>query len=299
MTYESFETVENILEWLVNHRLEHPDLAELADEVGLSPHHLQRVFKRWVGISPKKFLQFLTLEDAKRRLADSASVLDATYDVGLSGPGRLHDLFVTFEAMTPGEYKARASDIEIRYGFHETPFGECMLALTHRGICGLGFVINGDRGACVADFRARWPGATFIESPERTARQVEQIFVTNARPLDEGVPQLKLFVRGSAFQVKVWEALLTIPPGCLTTYSDLAERMGKGRQAARAVGGAVGANPVSWLIPCHRVIRESGALSGYHWGLPRKLGMIGWEAVTADPAGEQEEFATAGSGTGR
>lgn len=297
MTLETFETVENVLEWLVSHRLDQPDLGELSDEVGLSPHHLQRVFKRWVGISPKKFLQFLTLEDAKRRLADSASVLDATYDVGLSGPGRLHDLFVTFEAMTPGEYKSRASDIEIRFGFHQTPFGECMLSVTDRGICGLGFVVDGDRDACIADFRARWPGAAFIESPERTARQVERIFVSNARPSTEDGAGLKLFVRGSAFQVKVWEALLTIPPGHLTTYSDIARRMGKGRQAARAVGGAVGANPISWLIPCHRVIRESGALSGYHWGLPRKLGMIGWEAAASSH--ESEVLATASSATGR
>lgn len=296
MTEETYATIESVLEWLVDRRLEHPELSELAEEVGLSPHHLQRVFKRWVGISPKKFLQFLTLEDAKRRLEDSASVLDATYDVGLSGPGRLHDLFVTFEAMTPGEYKARASDIDIRFGFHPTPFGECMLAITDRGICGLGFVVEGDRTACLEDFRARWPGATFIESPERTARQIEQIFTTNAVRRGNETAQLKLFVRGSAFQVKVWEALLTIPAGHLTTYSDLAERMGKGRQAARAVGGAVGANSISWLIPCHRVIRESGALSGYHWGLPRKLGMIGWEAATSDRA---EELATAGSVIGR
>lgn len=299
MTDETYETIENVLEWLVDHRLEHPELSDLAEEVGLSPHHLQRVFKRWVGISPKKFLQFLTLEDAKRRLADSASVLDATYDVGLSGPGRLHDLFVTFEAMTPGEYKARASDIKIRFGFHATPFGECMLAVTDRGICGLGFVVNGDRAACLGDFRARWPGASFVESPERTARQIEQIFVPGTQSIAGDAPELKLFVRGSAFQVKVWEALLTIPSGHLTTYSDLAQRMGKGRQAARAVGGAVGANPISWLIPCHRVIRESGALSGYHWGLPRKLGMIGWEAVAAVSSSETEELVTAGSVTGR
>lgn len=296
MTEETYATIENVLEWLVDHRLEHPELSDLAKEVGLSPHHLQRVFKRWVGISPKKYLQFLTLEDAKRRLAASASVLDATYDVGLSGPGRLHDLFVSFEAMTPGEYKTGASDIEIRYGFHATPFGECMLAITCRGICGLGFVIDGDKTACLEDFRARWPGAAFIEAPERTARQIEQIFTTNTGPREEDAAQLKLFVRGSAFQVKVWEALLTIPAGHLTTYSDLAERMGKGRQAARAVGGAVGANPISWLIPCHRVIRESGALSGYHWGLPRKLGMIGWEAATSNKA---EEMAIAGSVIGR
>jgi len=298
MTKETFETIEAVLAQLVDRRHDQPDLSELAKESGLSPHHLQRVFTRWVGISPKKFLQYLTLEDAKGRLADSASVLDASYDVGLSGPGRLHDLFVTFEAMTPGEYKSRAADIEVFYGFHATPFGECMLSLTDRGICGLGFVENGDRLACLADFQARWPGAKFIESTARTAPQAARIFVSGeGEAADE--TGLRLCVRGSAFQVKVWEALLTIPPGHLTTYSDIARRLGKGRQAARAVGGAVGANPVSWLIPCHRVIRESGALSGYHWGLPRKLGMIGWEAVKTVPANRIEDSSTASSATGR
>ena len=299
MADETYEIIENVLECLVEPWLEHPELSGLAEAVGLSPRHLERVFKRWVGISPEKFLQSLTLEDTKRRLADSASVLDATYDVGLSGPERRHDLFVTFETMKPGEYKAHTSDIKIRFGFHATPFGECMLAITARGICGLGFVINGDRTVCLEDFRARWPAASFVESPERTARKIEQIFVPGAQPGTGEAPELKLLVRGSAFQVKVWQALLTIPSGRLTTYSDLAERIGKGRQAARAVAGAVGRNPISWLIPCHRVICKNGALSGYHWGLLRKLGMIGWEAAAAVTLNEAEGLATAGSVTGR
>lgn len=279
MSTQTYTAVGKALTWLVEHREEQPELCDLASAVGVSPHHLQRLFTRWVGISPKKFLQFLTLDAAKSRLADSVSVLDATLDAGLSGPGRLHDLFVTFEAMTPGEYKARGKGLDIRYGVHDTPFGRCLIAQTDRGVCGLGFVDAGGVQASLDDFSGRWPAALFVEDPTSTAVTVQRIFDAEPSSNQGDVPPLRLFVPGTPFQIKVWEALLAIPPGCLTTYSTLAKRIGKHPGAARAVGQAVGANPVSWLIPCHRVIRESGALSGYHWGLPRKLGMIGWEAA--------------------
>ncbi|MEE8445810.1 MAG: bifunctional helix-turn-helix domain-containing protein/methylated-DNA--[protein]-cysteine S-methyltransferase [Alphaproteobacteria bacterium] len=260
---------------------EQPSLAELAAEAGVSEHHFQRMFTRRVGVSPKKFLQHLTLEAAKRRLRDSASVLDATYDSGLSGPGRLHDLFVTFEAMTPGEYKARGEGLTIRYGFHDSPFGECLLMATDRGICGLGFATGAGRDAVLAHRMSGREKATLLFDDSATAPYVPQIFVPRNQPALPDAPPLRLLLRGSRFQLKVWKALLSMPSGTLTTYQDLARRIGL-PGGARAVGNANGANPIPWLIPCHRVIRKTGAIGGYDWGVGRKMAMIGWEAALQD-----------------
>ncbi len=260
---------------------EQPSLAELAAEAGVSEHHFQRMFTRRVGVSPKKFLQHLTLEAAKRRLRESASVLDATYDSGLSGPGRLHDLFVTFEAMTPGEYKARGEGLTIRYGFHDSPFGECLLMATDRGICGLGFATGAGRDAALAHRMNGREKATLLFDDAATAPYVPQIFMPRGQPAPTDTPPLRLLLRGSRFQLKVWKALLSMPSGTLTTYQDIARRIGL-PGAARAVGSANGANPIPWLIPCHRVIRKTGAIGGYDWGAGRKMAMIGWEAALQD-----------------
>jgi len=249
-----------------------PELDRIAAEVGVSPHHLQRVFTQWVGVSPKKFLQFLTLERAKACLAESASVLDAALDAGLSGPGRLHDLFVAHEAVTPGEYKQRGAGLAITYGWAESPFGDCLVMTTPRGICGVGFAGDKGRDATFADLAARWPDARFIEDAASVRALAQRIFAP------AGGDGLRLVLYGTPWQIKVWEALLRIPAGALVSYDDVARQIGAAG-ASRAVGAAVGDNPIAWLIPCHRVIRKTGAFSDYHWGRPRKLAMIGWEAA--------------------
>jgi len=263
---------------------EQPPLTELAATVGVSPHHFQRMFTRRVGVSPKKFLQHLTLEAAKRRLSESASVLDAAYEAGLSGPGRLHDLFVTFEAMTPGEYKAQGEGLTIRYGYHDSPFGECLLMVTDRGICGLGFSTGIGREAAIAHRMRGREKAALLFDDTATAPYVPAIFAAPGETAPRDAPPLRLLLRGSRFQLKVWEALLIMPPGTLTTYQDLARRIGLPAGAARAVGNANNANPIPWLIPCHRIIRKTGAIGGYDWGVGRKMAMIGWEAAAAEGA---------------
>lgn len=272
-----YARMDRVLDMLATTFPDQPSLAELAAHVGLSEHYFQRMFLRWVGVSPKKFLQHLTLAEAKRRLRESASVLDAAYDAGLSGPGRLHDLFVTFEAMTPGEYKARGAGLTIRYGYHQTLFGECLLMATERGICGLGFVIGDAREAALSKLSRGWERATLLRDDAATADFIPLIFADPARHAPRDAAPIRLLLRGSRFQLKVWQALLDIPQGGLTTYQDIARRIGL-PAASRAVGNANGANPISWLIPCHRVIRKSGELGGYGWGLGRKVAMIGWEA---------------------
>jgi AraC family transcriptional regulator, regulatory protein of adaptative response / methylated-DNA-[protein]-cysteine methyltransferase len=270
-----FDRIGEALAFLENHRREQPSLDEIAASVGLSPHHFQRRFRRWVGISPKRFLQYLTLESAKASLGRSRSVLDATLDVGLSSPGRLHDLFVTLDAVSPGEFKAQGGELTIHTGEHEGPFGRTLLAVTERGVCGLSFHTT-DCGEGYERLRKHWPRANFCDDPERTAPLFERIFSSDAKR-----PRLDLFVSGTNFQIKVWEALLQIEPGWLSSYGDVARAIGKPR-AVRAVGTAVGANPIAWLIPCHRVIREMGAFGKYRWGPERKLAMIGWEAARAE-----------------
>jgi AraC family transcriptional regulator of adaptative response/methylated-DNA-[protein]-cysteine methyltransferase len=242
--------------------------------VHLSKYHFQRLFKRWAGISPTQFLHFLTLEYAKERLRESHSVLDAALDAGLSGPGRLHDLFVTFEAITPGEYKRQGAGLQITYGFHDTPFGQCLLATTERGICALYFVQDGDRMAALEQLAEHWPQARLEENASQTQPLVDRIFAPDsakqARPFH-------LLLKGTNFQVKVWQALLAIPPGALASYQDVAAYLGK-PNGARAVGGAVARNPVAYLIPCHRVINKAGEIHRYRWGATRKKAMVGWEA---------------------
>jgi AraC family transcriptional regulator of adaptative response/methylated-DNA-[protein]-cysteine methyltransferase len=272
-----YARIEKALLYLADRAIDQPDLDAVAAASGLSAFHFQRLFTRWVGVSPKKFVQYLTLDRAKNCLIDSASVLDAAYDSGLSGAGRLHDLFIAHEAVTPGEFKRRGQGLAIVYGWAESPFGDCLILTTPRGICGLAFAVEGGRAAAFADMRARWPLARFVEDRAQIARLGGAIFAPRRH---DGEP-LRLVLYGSPFQIKVWEALLRIPPGSLISYDGLAARIGA-RGAARAVGSAVGDNPISFLIPCHRVIRKSGVISHYHWGRPRKLAMIGWEAAAAE-----------------
>ncbi len=272
-----YERMRVALEFIAAHWAEQPDLGSVASAVGLSPYHFQRVFSRWVGLSPKKFLGMMTLEKAKDALVDRQPILETALDVGLSGPSRLHDLFVTFEAMSPGEFKKQASDLEIRWAWIVGPFGETLVMVTPRGLCGLAFLDARGREACFQDLAGRWPGATLIEDAAAVSPYLERIFCARRDGGNASDP-LRLFLKGTPFQVKVWEALMQIPAGDLTTYGMLAERLGMQKRAARAVGGAVANNPISWLIPCHRVIRESGMLGGYRWGLPRKVGMLNVEA---------------------
>jgi AraC family transcriptional regulator of adaptative response/methylated-DNA-[protein]-cysteine methyltransferase len=252
-----------------------PELAEIAAHVSLSPYHFQRLFQRWAGISPKKFLQFLTLASAKQKLRASHTLFDTALETGLSGTGRLHHLFVTLEGMTPGDYKSAGASLEIRYGLHESPFGLLLLATTAKGICHLAFTDEPEQA--VRELGQHWANARLIHHPEHTAPLAGRIFGAN-RSLATPLP---LFVRGTPFQLKVWEALLRIPEGALTTYGDLALQAGV-PQASRAVGTAVGQNPVAYLIPCHRVIRKAGGIGDYRWGPTRKTALIGWEACRAD-----------------
>lgn len=272
---QDYTRVEKALVFLEGNFKRQPSLEEIAEAAGLSEFHFQRLFGRWVGISPKRFLQFLTKEYAKRLLEDSRDVLDVAYESGLSGPGRLHDLFVTCEAMTPGEYRLKGDGIRISYGFHPSPFGRFMLAQTDRGICALRFVRDdGEEGAARA-LRAAWPNADLARDQTATAEPAERIFHF---PQVGASEPLHLFVKGTNFQIKVWEALLKIPLGKAVSYEDIAAFIGT-PTAARAVGGAVGANPIPFLIPCHRVIRKLGEFGNYGEGPQRKKAILGWEAA--------------------
>jgi len=290
MDTKDYIRVESALAFLSKNRETQPSLAEVAEHVGLSEHHLQRLFTRWAGISPKRFLQFQTIESAKTLLRDSRSVLDTTYSTGLSSGGRLHDLFVTLEAVTPGEFKAGGAGLTIRTGFHDSPFGECLIGVTDRGICGLSFVVDGDRAGAMADLESHWPGATFVEDQRATRLTVRKVFAAweghrlqpNAASggVDVSPTPLSLLVRGTNFQVRVWQALLRIPPGAVATYEDVASAAGRAG-ATRAVGSAIARNPVAYLIPCHRVIRKTGAFGGYHWGAARKVALLLRETAAA------------------
>jgi AraC family transcriptional regulator of adaptative response/methylated-DNA-[protein]-cysteine methyltransferase len=254
-------------------------LEALAREVGLSPTHFQRVFSTWVGVSPKRFQQYLTLGNARRLLAERHSTLDAALDAGLSGSGRLHDLFLRWEAMTPGDYAKGGAGLTILWGWFESPFGPALVMGTDRGICGIGFAEEPGAEAAMADLTGRWPKAAYVEDPSFLRPWVDAAF--GATPGSGG--RTPLFLIGAPFQIKVWEALLSVPSGQVTTYSDIARVIGH-PAAVRTVGTAVGRNPVSWLIPCHRAVRMTGALGGYHWGLPRKRAMLAWEAARSDAA---------------
>jgi AraC family transcriptional regulator, regulatory protein of adaptative response / methylated-DNA-[protein]-cysteine methyltransferase len=251
-----------------------PEADEIAEAAGVSPTELYHLFRRWAGLSPKAFLQALTLDHARRLLRDSASVLDAAYEVGLSGPGRLHDLFVTHEAMSPGEWKVGGEGLTLKFGFHPSPFGTALVMATERGLAGLAFADPGEEQAAFVDMSGRWPSATYVEDRAATAPLAQRIFDPNLWRPDR---PLRVIMIGTDFEVRVWEALLKIPFGRLTTYSDLAARVASPK-AARAVGAAVGKNPVCFVVPCHRVVGKAGDLTGYHWGLTRKRAILGWEA---------------------
>ena len=272
---EDYGRVESAIRFIETEALRQPSLGEIAGAAGLSEFHFQRLFSRWVGISPKRFLQFLTKEYARKLLQESRDVLSVTYDAGLSSPGRLHELFVTCEAVTPGEVKSKGEGLQIDYGFHPSPFGRCLVAVTERGICGLSFVQEAPEESLVQTLRKRWPGAGLRLSPEGTAAVARRIFTFEVH--SEPGP-LHLFVRGTNFQIQVWEALIRIPFGKAVTYEDVARHIGM-PNAPRAVGNAVGSNPIPFLIPCHRVIRKMGEFGNYGEGPQRKKAILGWEAA--------------------
>jgi AraC family transcriptional regulator of adaptative response/methylated-DNA-[protein]-cysteine methyltransferase len=280
---EDYRRIAQAIAFLDENQEMQPGLSEVAASVGLSEYHLQRLFGRWAGISPKRFLQFLTKEHAKGLLEEARDLLEVTYETGLSSPSRLHELFVTCEAVTPGEYKRRGQGLAIAFGFHPSPFGECLLAVTARGICGLAFVEGGEREALLEALQSRWERADLREEPERTRPLMPQVFA----PFQGGEPApLHLLVRGTNFQLKVWEALLRIPLGRVATYQDVVRAVGL-PGAARAVGQAVGSNPIAFLIPCHRVIRQVGVFGGYRWGIARKRAMLAREAALSWQAREK------------
>jgi AraC family transcriptional regulator, regulatory protein of adaptative response / methylated-DNA-[protein]-cysteine methyltransferase len=269
-----YDLVKHTLAFISENWRDQPSLDTLADQAGLSPTHLQRLFTRWAGLSPKAFLQAVTLDHARGLLRDSASILDASYELGLSGPGRLHDLFVTHEGMSPGIYKAHGRGLNIQYGFHDCPFGRALILITSEGLAGLAFADHGKEKSALADMTARWPEATYVENRQATAAYAKRIFESERWKPDQ---PLKIVYIGSDFEIRVWETLLRIPFGKASTYSDIASHIGKPK-AARAVGSAVGKNPISFVVPCHRVLEKSGGLGGYHWGLTRKRAILGWEA---------------------
>lgn len=269
-----FNVVRRALEVIDSTPAPGPSLEELAAALGMSPAHLQRVFSRWVGVSPKRYQQYLTLDHAKRLLRERFTTLATANELGLSGSGRLHDLFATWEAMSPGDYARSGAGLEIAWGWYESPFGPTLIMGTEKGICGIAFAAETGPEAAMADMLARWPKARFTEDPMALKPWADAAF--GAAP---GAAQLYLI--GAPFQIKVWEALLQIPSGHVTTYSEIAEAIGSPK-AVRAVGTAVGRNPISWLIPCHRALRKSGGLGGYHWGLPVKRAMLAWEAAEKD-----------------
>ena len=266
--------VRKAIAYISDNATSQPGLEEIAAHVGLSPGHLQRIFTRWAGLSPKAFLQAVTIDRARRLLRQSASVLDTAYEVGLSGPGRLHDLFISHEGMTPGAYKAKGRGLTIGYGFHDCPFGRAVVLEQAGALIGLAFADGGEEHRALDDMRRRWPAADYRESPATTAGLARRIFdIAGWR----GETPLRITMIGSDFEVRVWQVLLRIPPGRVASYAQVAEAVGR-RSAARAVGAAVGRNPISFVVPCHRVIASSGSLCGYHWGLTRKMAMLGWEA---------------------
>lgn len=269
-----FERIARVIRYLEKHHATQPTLGDMAKAAGLSESHFHRLFHRWAGITPKDFVQCLTAEHAKRRLRESASVLDAALDTGLSGPGRLHDLLVTIEAASPGEYKSGGQGLTITWGIAETPFGWSNLAWNVRGICHLSFQESAKISGVPAELRDNWPAATFVRDDQKARSQAEKIF---NRPGKSGCG-LKTFVRGTPFQLKVWRALLRIPEGGLASYGAIAALIGHPK-ATRAVGTACGANPVAYLIPCHRVIRETGVVRGYRWGTTRKQALLACEAA--------------------
>ncbi|HEV7307336.1 bifunctional helix-turn-helix domain-containing protein/methylated-DNA--[protein]-cysteine S-methyltransferase [Ensifer sp.] len=273
-----YDTVSRVIEMLTEDYRDQPSLETVAQRLKQSPTQLQKVFTRWAGLSPKAFLQAVTLDHAKRLLRqEDMPLLETSIEVGLSGPSRLHDLFVTHEAMSPGEWKARGDGLTIRFGYHPSPFGTALVMITDRGLAGLAFNDAGGEQASFEDMAQRWPNASYIEDSAATAQYAARIFEPSRWQQNE---PLRIFLIGSDFQIRVWQALLKIPLGCATTYSSIAGTIGQ-PTASRAVGAAVGRNPISFVVPCHRALGKSGDLTGYHWGLTRKRAILGWEAGMA------------------
>lgn len=269
--------IEETIHFIRNNVTRQPKLSDIAASVNLSEYYFQRLFRRWTGISPKRFLQYLTKEYAKKLLDESKNVLDVTYEAGLSGTGRLHDLFVACEAITPGEYQSKGKDVEIVYGVHPSPFGDCFIGVTKKGICSLNFIQRNNRLQLLQALKKQWPNSTLRHSARYTKKWAESAF--NLLSLDAPEP-IPLYVKGTNFQIKVWEALLRIPCGKAVSYEEIAKHI-RMPKAARAVGNAVGRNPVSFLIPCHRVIKKMGEFGNYGGGRERKIAMLGWEAAHA------------------
>ena len=272
---EDYQRVEKAIQFIGENFRSRPSLDQIAQSVHLSKFHFERVFKRWAGISPIQFMQYLTLDYTKQKLMQSQSLLDTSLEAGLSGPGRLHDLFVNFEAMTPGDFKKQGAGLEIDYGFSDSPFGACLLAFTRRGICHLGFVGKDGRSAALNGLFEAWPGARYVERSEPVRKLVGRIFSTDRQRRND---PFNLYLKGTNFQVNVWKALLAIPEGWVVSYQDVAAFIGRPK-SFRAVANAVAINPVAYLIPCHRVISGSGNIHGYRWGAVRKKAMVGWEAA--------------------
>ena len=272
-----YEAVRRAIAFISEHWRAQPTIEAMADAAHVTPDELHHLFRRWAGLTPKDFMQALTLDHAKRLLRDSVSVLDAAHDSGLSGPGRLHDLFVTHEAMSPGEWKKGGAGTRLSYGFHPSPFGTAVVIASPRGLAGLAFADDGGEGEALADMQRRWPLATYVHDQAGTAAVARRIFDSSQWSAEQ---PLRVVLIGTDFEVRVWETLLRIPMGRATTYSDIASRLAAPK-ASRAVGAAVGKNPISFVVPCHRVLGKSGALTGYHWGLTRKRAMLGWEAGQA------------------
>lgn len=283
-----YDRVKRAIEYCSLNWKAQPAIEDIASHIGLSAPQFTAIFRRWAGLSPKQFLQALTIDHAKRLLRDSASVLDAAIESGLSGPGRLHDLFVTHESMSPGEFKSGGEGMRLSYGFHSSPFGEALAISSARGLAGLGWVDDksapdtaagegkpgGGREGALADMMRRWPKAQFERDDEAAAGYIRRAFDPEEWRRDR---PLRVILIGTDFEIRVWETLLRVPLGAAATYGAIAETIGRPK-AARAVGAAVGRNPLSFVVPCHRILGQSGALTGYHWGLTRKKAILGWEA---------------------
>ena len=274
---DDYAVVRRAVAFISEHWRSQPDVEAIAHACGVTPDELHHLFRRWAGLTPKEFVAAITLDHARKLLRERASVLDAAYAVGLSGPGRLHDLFVTHEAMSPGEWKAGGAGLTLAYGFHPSPFGEALVVATERGLAGLAFADPDEKARALDDMRQRWPRAQFREDAARAARLARRIFDPRLWKQDR---PLRVVMIGTDFEVRVWETLLKIPMGRVTTYSDVATKIHTPK-GARAVGAAVGKNPIAFVVPCHRVIGKGGDLTGYYWGLTRKRAMLGWEAGRA------------------
>lgn len=265
-----YQTINRAITFIRSTLIQQPKLEQIAGSVGMSPHHFQRVFTEWVGMSPKRYQEYLTLGFSKELLQKRHTLLDVTLNMGLSGTSRLHDLFIKWEAMTPGEYALNGAGVEINWGFFDSPFGQMLAMATKRGLCGLGFVGESSKTVIFDDFKSRWPNAVYIENKVILKSLIETLVI--------GKGTINIHLIGAPFQIKVWEALMNIPTGFVTTYSDIAKAIDN-KAAVRAVGTAVGKNPISWLIPCHRVLRKNGELGGYHWGIDLKTALLARESA--------------------